>query len=84
MKYNNMKNPKDSNVYSDVYSMNNMTLKGSNVYRNDSIDVDTTPSGSHVPMSMFFYKHQIPSGLFLENMEAEIEKGLKELKEFVL
>jgi len=30
---------------------------------------------------MFFYKHQIPSGLFLENIEAVIQKGLSELKE---
>jgi len=32
---------------------------------------------------MFFYKHQIPSGLFLENIEADIQKGLAELKELI-
>ena len=78
-----IKNPSDSNVCRMNDCQLYTPLKGSNVYRNDSIDVDTTPSGSHVPMSMFFYKHQIPSGLFLESMEAEIEKGLKELKEWM-
>ena len=56
------------------------TLKGSNVYRNSIRCVHSTPSGSHNSFVAFFYKHQIPSGLFLNNMEAYIQKGLKELK----
>jgi hypothetical protein len=32
---------------------------------------------------MLFYKHQIPSGLFLERIEDDIYKGLAELKELM-
>ncbi len=56
--------------------------KGSYVYRKLSSGVYTTPSGSHPWPNMFFYKHQIPSGL-LETTEADIQKGLTKLKELV-
>jgi len=59
------------------------TLKGSNVYRNYFVGLYTTPKGSHPSYVIFFYKYQIPSGLFLESIEFNIKKGLAELKEFV-
>ena len=57
--------------------------KGSNVYRQNNDGFHTTPSGSHIPASMLFYKHQIPSGLLLKTIEADIQKGLAELKELM-
>lgn len=72
-------NPEDSNVCSNDKRGYHPTLKGSNVYRKTDVDFYTTPKGSHSLYPNIFYKHQIPSGL-LERMEAEIQKGLKELK----
>jgi len=40
-----------------------MTSKRSNVYRRYESDSHTTPSGSNVNTTWFFYKHAIPSGL---------------------
>ena len=57
--------------------------KGSHVYRKQASGVYTTPSGSHPFRVIFFYKHQIPSGLFLESIEADIQKGLTELKQMI-
>lgn len=61
--------------------------KDSNVYRNDDFGLHTTPMGSNNSSVAFFYKHQIPSGLFtdikLETIEADIQKGLAELKELM-
>lgn len=57
--------------------------KGSNVYRKICIGFYTTPSGSHILESSFFYKHQIPSGLLLESIEANIQKGINELKQMI-
>lgn len=57
--------------------------KGSNVFRKICSGFYTTPSGSHILESSFFYKHQLPSGLFLNRIEADIQKGLAELKELM-
>ena len=76
-------NPKDSNVYRNNVAFFHATPKGSNVYRNNRYAGYSTPSGSHRSLYMFFYKHQIPSGLNLENIEANIQKGLAELKELM-
>ncbi|MBP9017604.1 MAG: hypothetical protein KBG17_07690 [Paludibacteraceae bacterium] len=59
------------------------TLKGSNVCRKNQCVGYTIPTGSHPSPAIFFYKHQIPSGLNLETIEADTQKGLAELKEFV-
>ena len=72
--------PKGSNVYSNHFDGFYTTLKVSNVYRNNRFVGDSTPLGSHVPMSMFFYTHQIPLGLFWGSIGAGIQKGLAELK----
>jgi len=65
-----LKNPKDSNVYRILHG-----------------GYYSTPLGSYIIARAHFYKHQIPSGLCggkkLENIEANIQKGLAELKEFV-
>ena len=37
--------------------------KDSNVYSNDEMAEDTTPSGSNEPINANFYKYLIPSGL---------------------
>lgn len=76
-------NPKGSNVYSIGNFGLHATLKGSNVYRKNGVVIDSTPLGSHILESSFFYEHQIPSGLFLETIEADIQKGLVELKELM-
>lgn len=60
-----------------------MNPKGSHVYRQNNDGFHSTPSGSNLPTSMLFYKHQIPSGLFLERIEDDIYKGLAELKELM-
>jgi len=78
-----IENPKDSNVYRNGCCGLYTTLKGSYVYRKYQCLGYSTPSGSHRSLYMFFYKHQIPSGLFLENIEADIQKGLAELKELI-
>jgi len=57
--------------------------KDSNVYRKSFAEFDTTPSGSHPSSAVSFFKHQIPSGLFLKSMEAEIQKGLAEFKKLM-
>ncbi|MDA3942476.1 MAG: hypothetical protein PF694_02915 [Bacteroidetes bacterium] len=79
--------PKDLNVYRNVDFGLNPTLKGSNVCRTDIACFHTTPVGSNNLSVEFFYKHQIPSGLFAdiksENMEQEIQSGLKELKPLI-
>ena len=72
-----------SQIYSNGDSDFHTTLKGSNVYSNNRFAGDSTPSGSHVPGSMFFYKYQIPKGLFLESIEADIQKGINELKQLM-
>lgn len=71
-------NPKGSHVYRKMHSGNDTTQKGANVYSNVYGGFDSTPS----PI-IFFYKHQIPSGLFLNRIEADIQKGLAELKEWI-
>lgn len=78
-----LKNPKGSHVYRKQASGIYTTLKGSNVYRLNNDVFHSTPSGSHPSRVIFFYKHQIPSGLFLESIEADIQKGLAELKELM-
>ncbi|MFZ2906115.1 MAG: hypothetical protein WAZ98_07935 [Cyclobacteriaceae bacterium] len=75
----NSKNPIGSYGYRNENYAEGQTLKGSNVYRKTNDDVYTTPSGSHSLYPDVFYKHQIPSGL-IESLEAEIQKGLAELK----
>ncbi|MFN8430735.1 MAG: hypothetical protein U0V04_12215 [Spirosomataceae bacterium] len=78
-----LKNPKGSHVYRMVNVGNKPTLKGLNVYRKFFSGIYTTPKGSHHGCVGVFYKHQIPSGLFLESIEADIQKGLAELKEWI-
>jgi hypothetical protein len=59
----------------------NTTLKGSNVCRKNQGVEYSTPMGSHKSRVIFFYKHQIPSGLVTS--EADIQKGLADLKEMM-
>jgi hypothetical protein len=65
-----IKNPKDSNVYRILHC-----------------GYYTTPSGSHIVVRNVFYKREIPPGLvggnILESIEADIQKGLAELKELM-
>jgi len=81
------KNPKDSNDCRIKGSGFYPTLKGSYVYNKSFVGFGTTPSGSHIIARAHFYKHQIPSGLLdsekLETFEANIQKGLAELKELL-
>lgn len=74
---------KDSPIYKIGDFGFRATLKGSYVYRKNQCAGYSTPSGSHRSRVVFFYKHQIPSGLFLESIEADIQKGLAELKELM-
>ncbi len=43
--------------------INHKNPKDSNIYRDESTAIHTTPLGSHIIGVSFFYKHQIPSGL---------------------
>ena len=49
------------NIY--LNGMNNVTLKGFNVYSNVLQEDNTTPLGSHHTFHEIFYIHIIPSGL---------------------
>lgn len=74
---------KGSNGYSNIIRCYHTTLKGSNGYRKTNDGFYTTPSGSHNSFVAFFYKHPIPSGLFINSMEADIQKGINELKQLM-
>ena len=82
-----LKNPKGSHVYRKQASGIYTTLKGSNVYRLNNDVFHSTPTGSHSSLVTFFYIHQIPSGLVVskksKTIEANIQKGLAELKELM-
>ena len=56
------------NIY--LNGMNNVTLKGFNVYSNVLQGDNTTPIGSHLSIHGIFYTYAIPSGLSgnLENV----------------
>ncbi|MDA3942474.1 MAG: hypothetical protein PF694_02905 [Bacteroidetes bacterium] len=78
---------KGSNVCKTDIPCFHTTLKGSNVCRTDITCFNTTPMGSNNSPVAFFYKHQIPSGLFAdiksENLETTNQNGFavsKELK----
>ncbi|MDD3773409.1 MAG: hypothetical protein PHC38_12260 [Weeksellaceae bacterium] len=57
--------------------------KDSNVYREYPRGGYSTPMGSNNSRVIFFYKHQIPSGLYMYDIEADIQKGLADLKEMM-